>query len=91
MSVTKPCSGTRCGVGTTCAWLGFFQTFPTPGHPHCITDVIDLAGPPVDVFVNVDGVSEHACLTFEFLDERFYPIAGYSGSGSDRVEQPGLQ
>jgi hypothetical protein len=71
--------------------LGFFQTFPTPGHPHCITDVIDRAGPPFDVFVNVDGVSEHAWLTFELLDERFYPIAGYSGDGRARVDQPGLQ
>jgi len=71
--------------------LGFFETFPAPGDPHCITDAIDPTGGPFEVFVNVDGVSEHACVTLELLDERFYPIAGCSGDDRARVDRPGLR
>ncbi len=46
---------------------------------------------PVDVFVNVEGVSEHAQLSFELLDPRFYPIEGCSGDDLGRVSGSGLR
>ena len=74
--------------------LGCYRSFESPttvDRPQCITDVIDTGGKPFEVFVNVDGVSEHACVSVELLDEQFYPIEGCSGDDRARISEPGLR
>ena len=63
--------------------LGYLQPFDqrqlqVPGGCHVISAPIDLGSRPAQLFLNVDGLSEHAQVTVEILDERFRPVSGYS-------------
>jgi len=59
--------------------------------PHCITCPIEARGSNVRVYVNVDGLSEHARLTFDLIDKEFRPIPGYSGVDSISLKTSGLR
>lgn len=63
--------------------LGYLQPFDRrelqrPNGCHVISAPIDLGGRPAQVAVNAAGLSQHAQMTVEVLDERFRPLAGYS-------------
>ena len=51
-----------------------------------ISAPIDLEGQPGRVSLNVDGLSEHAQITVEILDERFQPVAGYAAEDCAPLE-----
>jgi len=61
------------------------------GRPHCISAVIRPRGRPLDVFMNVDGLSEHNSVTVEILDEQFRPLPGYESHASVGVQESGLR
>ena len=63
--------------------LGYLQPFDPrqlakPNGCHLISAPIDLQGTPGRVALNVDGLSEHAQVTVEILDEQFSPVEGYT-------------
>jgi len=64
--------------------LGFLKPFDpkalkTPNGCHVISAPIDLQGRDAEISLNIDGLSEHARVTIDVLDEQFRPLAGYSG------------
>ena len=73
--------------------LGYFQPFPLdkPKQRTChvisapiFTEAAD--GADLQVAVNADGLSEHAQLAVELLDERFVPLPGYAAGDCDPME-----
>lgn len=63
--------------------LGYLQPFDRrqlriPNGCHVISAPIDLGGRPARVALNVAGLSQHAQVTVEVLDERFRPLDGYA-------------
>ena len=70
--------------------LGYFQAsdlkLKSPQPRHVISAPIDLEGQPGHVSLNVDGLSEHAQITVEILNERFQPLEGYSGEDCAPLE-----
>ena len=70
--------------------LGYFQASDlklNSSQPrHVISAPIDLEGQPARVSLNVDGLSEHAQITVEILDERFQSVEGYSGEDCAPLE-----
>ena len=60
-------------------------------QPHCITCPVDAGASGVRVYANVDGLSENSWLSFELLDERFFPLPGYSGDNSALLNTSGLR
>ena len=63
--------------------LGFFQAFnprklKSKEGSHVISAPIDPEGGSAQVSLNVDGLSNHAQVSVEILDESFRPVEGYS-------------
>ena len=61
--------------------LGYFQASDLNLNKgqvrHVISAPIDLEGQLTQVWLNVDGLSQHAQIAVEILDEHFQPIDGY--------------
>ena len=71
--------------------LGHFRPAQGIPEPHCISCPIALENRAGRVFVNADALSEESRLTVELLDERFRPIAGYSGDECIPIDTKGLR
>jgi hypothetical protein len=84
--------------------LGYFQVYDSPGRPawlpegqsivdvapHLVTCPLRAAG-GARVFLNVEGVGQHAEVRVEVLDERLRPVPGLSGDASPPVREAGLR
>jgi hypothetical protein len=61
--------------------LGYLQPFATNGKKprtcHVVSAPIDAEGQGCRVALNVDGLSEHARVTVQVLDEHFQPVPGF--------------
>jgi hypothetical protein len=70
--------------------LGYFQAsdlnLKKGQGRHVISAPIDLEGQLTQVWLNVDGLSQHAQIAVEILDERFQPIDGYLAQDCQPLE-----
>jgi len=72
--------------------LGYFESFLGPGrNAYFISAPLDLEGKPVQIYMNVDGISEYNKVTTEILDERFNVIHGYSREECIGPRESGLR
>jgi hypothetical protein len=74
--------------------LGYFESFLAPRHGkdvHFISAPIDLENRPANVYMNIDGVSEHSQVTIEILDEQFNTITGYAADDCTEPRESGLR
>ena len=74
--------------------LGYFQASDLKMKEgqmrHVISAPIDLEGQAARVALNVDGLSEHAQVSVEILDEQFRSVAGYAADACAPL-QSGLE
>jgi len=76
--------------------LGYFQAFlgnkmRSLQESHFVSAPIDLEDKPARVFLNVDGLSEHAHVTVEVISEHLEELSGYSQNDCVRLAQSGLR
>ena len=74
--------------------LGFLQVFREKQlvdlpAPHALSCALEPSGDTA-LSLNVSGLGPHAQVAVELTDERFRPIAGYSGSGAAVIDRDGL-
>jgi hypothetical protein len=80
--------------------LGYFKVFdpdefsirPRPEiPPHCMSCAIEPEAPGSRVYLNVEFTSPHSECTVEILDDKFYPVKGYSGEACIPIKDGGLR
>jgi len=76
--------------------LGYFEAFlgskmTSLQESHFISAPIDLEGKPAQVYLNVDGLSEHAEVSAEALTEKFEVIPGFTADKFTGPSTSGLR
>ena len=76
--------------------LGYFTPFLGDRMQSCresffISSPIDLEGDAARVFVNLEGVSEHAGIEIEIVDEQFRTLSSYRAEECISLESGGLR
>jgi hypothetical protein len=61
-----------------------------PTAPHFISCPLNVSGPGMQVFVNLE-VSDESFVTIELLDEKLKPLPGYSGDDCVRITASGIR
>jgi hypothetical protein len=76
--------------------LGYFKPFQAPrmkslAEAHFISAPIDLEGASANLLLNIDGISKHAGIEAEILDERFRTLSGFEAKNCIPLKSGGLR